>query len=622
MGIIQALYSANSGLTATQSGLELVARNIANAETPGYTRKTQELVSENLGGIGGGVRELDPNREVDEYLQSQVRESTALLAATEVKQQFLDRVDAFMGIPGEVNALDTLINNFSSSLQSLVTAPEDSIRREEVIGDATVLAAQLTSVSNNIQDLRQLAEDSINEAVDEINDSLEQLNKVNQLFDAAGDRRDVTLLDERDKFLDRLGQFLEISIQEEQSGRVSIFTKNGTTLLAGSPTTLDFDQKGEVNAYALYSSDPTERSVGTIFVRNSAGFSIDLIATGSIQSGYVGALIELRDETLVEVQNQLDELAHHLALTFSNKAITSTTATSGTQTGLDVDLTGILAGNEITLTYTDTTGPTQNTVTIIRVDDATKLPLSNDVTANPNDTVIGVDFSGGIAAAAATINTALGANLTVSNPSGNILRILDDGVAGLTDVDALSATISATAVQDDGLQLPIFTDGQSLDLAYSGSLDNLGQKLGFSSRISVNSAIRNNDELLIRYASSPETAIGDPDRPQEIYNRLANTIFTVHPASGIGQTNNPTSMTLTNFTQKVITTVTSKAEFARQENASQEVITTSLQERFDESVSVDIDQELTNLITLQNAFAANARVIQTVQSMMQLLLEL
>ena len=622
MGIIQALQSAQSGMTASQSGLELVAKNIANAETDGYTKKSQVLVNEVLGEVGGGVRELDPTRQVDEFLQKELRNATSIFSATEITQQFLDRLDALLGTPGETNALDTILNEFSQSLQTLISAPEDAIRRDEVIADAEILAGQLSTLSNGVQDLRQLAEDSLADSVGEINNALEQLDRINQLFDGAGGRTPANLLDERDKFINRVAQFLEINVTEAGNGRVSIFTKNGTSLLENTASTLDFDQKGIVNAYALYNTDSSLRGVGTIFVRNSAGFTIDLIQNGAIQSGHVGALITLRDETLVQAQAQLDELAHSLATVFSNKSVTSTAAASGAQTGFDIDLTGILAGNEINLTYTDTTGPTEHQVTIIRVDDSTKLPLANTVTANPNDTVIGIDFSGGFSAAATAINTALGANLTASNPSGNVLRILDDGAGGLTNVDALSATITATASQDDGLQIPLFTDAQNGGSTYSGSLDALGQKLGYSSRIIVNPDIVNNDELLIRHTTSPLTPIGAPDRPQELYNRLADTTFTFHPDSGIGKSANPVTLTVTDFAQRIIIDMTAAADFARSSHASQEIVTTSLQDRFDESVDVDVDLELTNLITLQNAFAANARVIQTVQTMMQLLLDL
>ncbi len=621
MGLTQALNSANSGLTATQNGLELISRNIANADTPGYTKKSQNLRNEVLGFSSGGVRELDPTRVIDTFLQKQLRNANSLHSATEITEQFLNRVDALIGIPGETNALDSLLNDFSQKLQTLMTAPEDGVRRDEVISSAQVLANQFFSISNGIQDLRQLAEDSIAESVAEINDSLEQLDQINQTLDAAGGRAPVDVLDERDKFLDRVAQFLEIQVSFADSGRVSVFTKGGNALLEGNARTLDFDQKGAVNASALYNTDPDERGVGTIFVRNSTGYAIDLIANGAIKSGHIGALIELRDVTLTSVQDQLDEIAHGLATAFSNKDITSTAATVGAQTGFDIDLTGILAGNAITLNYTDNTGPTEEEITFIRVDDASVLPLADTVTANPNDTVIGIDFSGGFAAAIAAIDTALGANLTASNPSGNVLRIIDDGGGGLTDVDGLSAVITATSAQDDGLQIPIFTDAQSIGLAYSNSLDGPGQKLGFASRLAVNYELLADNELLVRYSTSPVTAIGSPDRPQELYSRLNDTTITFHPSSGIGKTDSPAIMSVVGFTQKVISRVTAEADYARRTNASQTLITVSLQDRYDATVGVDVDSEISQLIALQNAFSANARVVQAIQEMMQLLIQ-
>ncbi len=620
MGIIQALYSANSGLTVTQNGLELISRNIANADTPGYTRKSQNVVNEVLGFTSGGVRELDPTRHVDDFLQRQLRDSKSLYSATDIRAQFMNRVDTLFGIPGEENSIDTLLNGFGQSLQALVATPEDGILREEVVSDARFLANQFVSLSEGIQEMRQLAEDSIADSVAEINDILVQLDRVNQTLDAAGGRAPVDLLDERDKFLDRLGQFLEISFTIKDTGRVAVFTKGGNALVEGNARTLDFDQKGAVNAYSLYNTDSSQRGVGTIFVRNSTGFAIDLIANGAIKTGHIGSLIELRDETLVGIQAQLDELAHGLAQVFSNKSVTSTAATVGAQTGYDIDLSDLLSGNVVTLNYTDTAGPTSYEVSLVRVDDATVLPLANTDTANPNDVVIGIDFSGGIAAAVAAIDAALGANLTASNPAGNVLRILDDGAAGLTDVDGLSAVVTATAMQDDGLQLPIFTDGQTIGLPYSNSLDSLGQKLGFASRIRVNHELLANNELLVKYASTG-IPIGDPDRPEELYSRFIDTLVTFHPESGIGQTATPTITNVLNFSQTIISKVTAEAEFTRRENSSQEIVTNSLQDRYDQIVGVDIDQEISQLIALQNAYAANARVVQAIQEMMQLLIQ-
>src|SRR5207249_3796027 len=136
--------------------------------------------------------------------------------------------------------------------------------------------------------------------------------------------------------------------------------------------------------------------------------------------------LDMRDQTLVQAQSQLDEIAAGLARTLSDRPTDATPVTTGAQSGFDIDLNGMLGGNSIHLTYTDNATNTQHTVTLVRVDDPTALPLSNTATSDPNDTVIGLDFSGGAPSIASQLNAALGATgLQFSNPSGTTLRILD-----------------------------------------------------------------------------------------------------------------------------------------------------------------------------------------------------
>ena len=86
-------------------------------------------------------------------------------------------------------------------------------------------------------------------------------------------------------------------------------------------------------------------------------------------------------------------------------------------------------------------------MTLVRVDDPSVLPLANSVTAAPNDTVVGIDFSGGLASVITQINTAFASTgMTASNPSGTTLEILDDGAANTVNVNSVSATATATSL--------------------------------------------------------------------------------------------------------------------------------------------------------------------------------
>ncbi|MGI9384405.1 MAG: flagellar hook-associated protein FlgK [Methyloligellaceae bacterium] len=623
MGLASVLNNANSGLAITQSSLEVVARNVANADTPGYTKKTHDQSNLILGADSHGVRSLGVSREVDIFLQAKMRLEVSAFSSADIKHEFLSRIDQLFGSPGNANALDTIVNAFSESLQQLTTTPESFATREGVIGDAQVLTQQLRLLSGEIQGMRQQAEAGLAAAVADLNESLGQLAKINQQLSlsASTSTPNADLMDERDKFIDRIAELIEVNVIEQPDGSASVFTKSGNALLEGLPAELVFDERGDITAQSVYSANAADRGVGTIKLLGSNGFEIDLIQNGILDSGKIGAFIELRDTTLVQAQAQLDELAHGLALAFANKDVAGTAVTVGAQQGFDVDTTGLQPGNPITLSFTTTPPGVQQNVTIIRVDDPTQLPLSNDLTPDPNDTVIGVDFSGGIAAAAATIDAALGGGVTVSAPGGGVLQFLDDGAANTINIDSLSATVTATSAQDDGLQLPLFVDGLGGGV-YSASLDGGSQKTGFAGRITLNSQIVQNNELLVRYNSSPQTPLGDTARPLELLARLDERSFAFSPSSGIGEVSGPFSGSITSFTQRVIDFQAGQASEAERAKTAQDIVVSALRDKFVSDTGVDINQELSDLINLQNAFAANARVVQVVDELMRLLVQL
>ena len=113
MGLGQALTSAVSGLRVTQSGLSLIASNIANAETPGYVKKSATQVAAASGDLTIGVRLSSISRELDQYLQRQLRTETSGGAYATLRSEFFQRLQGVFGQPGESNALESVFNDFT-----------------------------------------------------------------------------------------------------------------------------------------------------------------------------------------------------------------------------------------------------------------------------------------------------------------------------------------------------------------------------------------------------------------------------------------------------------------------------------------------------------------------------
>src|SRR6185312_10510055 len=106
MGLSQALTAAAAGLHATQAGLSIVAGNVANANTPGYVRKTVNQVSTSAGGATIGVRVGDVQRQLDQYVQKQLRTETGGGAYADVRAQFYQQLQGIYGQPGSDTSID------------------------------------------------------------------------------------------------------------------------------------------------------------------------------------------------------------------------------------------------------------------------------------------------------------------------------------------------------------------------------------------------------------------------------------------------------------------------------------------------------------------------------------
>jgi flagellar hook-associated protein 1 FlgK len=621
MSLTQALSAAISGLKVNQAGLALVAANVSNADTPGYVRKTVSQVAIAGTGTGISVRMSGVQRELDSYVQSQLRTENSGASYATTRSQALSQLQDVYGTPGSANTIENVYNTFTNALQALQTSPDDSAARSAVMSAAQLLTQQLNQSSNSIQALRSNAELGISSAVTQANEAMSQIALLNQKIAGAGDGDSAaaTLLDQRDAYVDQLSQLMDVNVLKGDHNQITVFTNSGIQLVGTKASQLSFDAKGTIGAGSLWNSDPDKRGVGTLTLVSPTGGAVDLIQSHSIRSGTIAAYLQVRDEDLVQAQNQMDGIASAMASALSDKTTAGDPVASGLQNGFQVDIDGMSAGNKITVNYTDSLTNTPHTITMMRVDDPSVLPLSNDVTAAPNDKVFGINFSGGIGSVIAQITQALGGTgMVASNPSGNILQVLDDGAGNICDLTSLTTTKTATTLSSGGVEMPFFTDGRG---AYTGAITAQGaQSVGLSDRISVNSALLADPSKLVAYASG--TAVGDSTRPDFLFNQMTTATMQFSPDTGIGTAGQPYSGSISTFLRQVISTQGEAASAASNLKDGQDVVLNSLQQRFNDSSSVNVDQEMATLLTLQNAYAANARVLSTVKDMFDTLIRM
>jgi len=615
MGIGTSLNIALSALKTNQRQMEVASNNVANAGATGYSRQTLSTTALVAGDTVFGTTAGKVERELNVQVQRQWRSANGNSAYAQTRAETLDRLDSLFGGPGDSNSLDSLFTKFTSALETLATSPENGAQRLQVASASDALATRLRTLSSDVQGLRQEAETAIGGAVKEVNSLLTQIAGIDKQIVSlgSGDNSTAALEDQRDAAIDQLSQLIDIRVQDQAYGSVAIYAADGSMLYDEAAVQFGFDEHGVIGADDAYSTVRAERGVGTITVVSGSGEGRDVVADGVFRSGKIAAWLELRDTTLPQVQSQLDELAARMATAVGNNAVSGTAATDGGgAAGYDIDLSGFTQGNVVTLKYTDGSG--SHTVSFVGHDGTAT--LGDDYTPDPSDTVVGIDLSGASGSIADQIAAAL-PGFGVSDQGADVVRIVDDGPSGSIDVDGLTASITADGLQD-GAALPLFVDSAGGG-AFTGLSGTTRTTAGFASRIVVNPKVTGDPASLVLYDTT--TQPNDDTRPRAMLKALTETQVHFDPSVGIGTASAPFHGTLEAYMKQVVTTQGANAEAAQNLADGQGIVTANLEARYDDSRKVDLDTELANLIELQNAYQANARVMTVAREMMQALMD-
>ncbi|MEJ2435972.1 MAG: flagellar basal body protein, partial [Pseudolabrys sp.] len=137
MGLTQALATSLSGLKVSQTGLSVVAGNVANAQTPGYVAQSVGQESTTSGDVAGqGVRVTSINRVLDTFLQQQLRTESAGGAYADKKASFYQQLQQVYGQPGSDTSFDAAFNNFTTAAQALSTSPSSFTAQDQTLSAA------------------------------------------------------------------------------------------------------------------------------------------------------------------------------------------------------------------------------------------------------------------------------------------------------------------------------------------------------------------------------------------------------------------------------------------------------------------------------------------------------
>ncbi len=302
------LETARRALEAQQTALQVTAHNIANANTPGYSRQVMAMLptapytvptlsrSVGAGQVGTGVSVSDISRVRDAFLDAQMRDVQNTIGDMEARRDALQEVEIIFNEPSE-SGLHSVMDAFWQSLQDLANNPESPSVRSAVQQAGENLASAFRTTYRQLTDLRDNIDSVIRARVSEINDIAKEIAQVNGEIanvTAVGDKPN-DLLDKRDALLEKLSKYVDVTIQPEQNGAISVFV-NG--MAVASPFGYSAIQ---------ITNDPANHNYAAL------SWPTTPPTPAQLKSGELNGLLTVRDSLVDDYLGQLDNTAASLA---------------------------------------------------------------------------------------------------------------------------------------------------------------------------------------------------------------------------------------------------------------------------------------------------------------------
>ncbi|MBF0492341.1 MAG: flagellar hook-associated protein FlgK [Deltaproteobacteria bacterium] len=295
--------TAISALNANAKALSVASQNIANANTPGYSRQRvviQSNESQIVGGIeiGRGASVTSVERVVDNFAELRLRDTSSTQSESKVTSDSIAQAGTLFNELSS-DGLSTYLSNFFSSFQDVANDPQASGARQDLLSKASIMVDRFHSLSQGLKDIRTSLDTQIKDNVDKINTLAQDIYKLNQKINDAPDA--LTLKDERNAKVQELSGLTDVSTVENGSGTFQVYIANGMLLVNDTGT-------------ATLSTLPNAGNAGLsdINFTPSPGAASTNISS-RFQTGAIKGLMDVRDTNIPAYQSNLDELAYRLS---------------------------------------------------------------------------------------------------------------------------------------------------------------------------------------------------------------------------------------------------------------------------------------------------------------------
>lgn len=639
--------SLNTGLTALQTqmaALQTVGHNIANANTPGFSRQRVELDAMPphdmvFAQLGKGVRVARIARLVDNVLTGQIRDASSNMSRLNVNQEAMRTMEIVFGELSDAD-LSTAFSAFFDSIDDLGAHPESASARMAVIENATSLAETIKTMADRLREARQSVNDEVPVIVQNINRIAEEVAQINSRvlsvenggldFDAANDLRD-----RRDLLLKELSTYVGIKVVETSNGAANV--------LVGS-NFIVFDNMATPVATTL--TTDRDNLINTPYF-TTTGVELEL------RGGRLKGIVEARDGAMVDIIDSLTTLARSLAFEVNKIHSTGVGLTRFTSlTSVDAVLQPAVSAAPLA-----TNGQVEQFITDTSIRDSSlvgypadvfnglTLLVTSGVNAGQMRTVTSFDSATGTLAFESEFDKPLSVGDTFQltglkfpirngsfevrvtneltgqvetfNISVDLDKVLPDSTLSSiaaeinAEVGAAFPSISASVTSTNRLQIRSTSNNTTFSFANDTSnvLAALGMNTlftGFSaSNIGVNELIASNPNLV---AAARTNNTGD--------NSNALTLAGLRTAKVM----NSGTTTLENYYEELVGSLAARTAEVNDRVENQSILLEQMENERERISGVNLDEEAVSLIQYQRTFQAAARFINVVDQLLNTLI--
>jgi len=299
-GLFSAIEIGRRALLAQQAALQTMGHNIANVNTPGYSRQRVSVQSTfpetaTYGQLGTGVSVVDVRNVRDLFLGNQVQQENKELGQWSYKSKIMNQIESLFNEPND-NTISEMLSDFWNAWSDLSTDPNSVARRQTIVSQATRLTNGFHDLASQLNNLRDSVDRDLVTTTADINRLTSEIAAINEQIASSegGGLRANDLHDGRDLLIDELSMVIDVNTFEDSRGNLIV--------QIGRMTLVDGDKANKLEV-------KISNNQGTL-TPNLVWKGTDIGVTNL--NGQLKGLLDVRDKIIPEQLGQLDLLARNI----------------------------------------------------------------------------------------------------------------------------------------------------------------------------------------------------------------------------------------------------------------------------------------------------------------------